>query len=85
MKRSEKPWERENVENFFVVDIENNVLKIPKPKHDGEFKGFAIGGGIGGGIAAICGGIAAICGGSGRNIRVRFRRKTSKFAESARF
>lgn len=83
LKRSEKPWEREDVENLLVVDIEDDVLEIPEPEHDGELKGFAIGGGIGGGIAAVGSG-------SGGDKGVGFRRKNPKwvrriFAESARF
>jgi len=29
LERGKKPWERENVQHFLIVNVEHNVLEVP--------------------------------------------------------
>lgn len=36
LKRSQKPWEWENIECLLVEDVEDNVLEVPEPENEGK-------------------------------------------------
>lgn len=40
LKRGKEPRERKDVQCLFVVDVEDNVLKVPEAKNNSKLKGL---------------------------------------------
>lgn len=43
LKGGEQPWEGEEVERLLVVDVEDDVLKVPEAEDKGQVEGLGLG------------------------------------------